>query len=155
MAPSANRRSGHSRRAQYSTFIAYSAGVLGAVIGAAFLLVSIFNPGLFSGARAMGAAAAEPGGEVLAGTRQSGRGVVASIEGYFRAGSQNARLKRELREAKLRRRSMLIATLSTVAVVALISGGTLQVVAEMLSSAGSWHIAFTLAPDDRHRWRHP
>ncbi|MCB2075310.1 MAG: rod shape-determining protein MreC [Novosphingobium sp.] len=102
MAPSANRRSGHSRRAQYSTFIAYSAGVLGAVIGAAFLLVSIFNPGLFSGARAMGAAAAEPGGEVLAGTRQSGRGVVASIEGYFRAGSQNARLKRELREAKVR-----------------------------------------------------
>ncbi|MCB2060329.1 MAG: rod shape-determining protein MreC [Novosphingobium sp.] len=102
MAPSANRRSGHSRRAQYSTFIAFSAGVLGAVIGAAFLVVSIVDPGAFSGARSFGAAVAEPGGQAVATTRQSSRGIISSIEGYFRAGSQNARLKRELREAKIR-----------------------------------------------------
>ena len=34
MAPSANRRSGHSRRAQYSTFFGYIAGVAGALVGA-------------------------------------------------------------------------------------------------------------------------
>ena len=49
MAPPANRRSGHSRRAQYSTFFGYIAGVLGALIGAALLILSIWNPGLLSG----------------------------------------------------------------------------------------------------------
>jgi rod shape-determining protein MreC len=102
MAPSANRRSGHSRRAQYTTFIAFSAGVLGAVIGAAFLIVSIVSPGAFSGARGLGAAVAEPGGQAVATARHSGSSITSTIEGYFRAGSQNARLKRELREAKIR-----------------------------------------------------
>ena len=102
MAPPANRRSGYSRRAQFSTFIAYLAGVIGAVVGAAFLVVSTINPGAFSGLRNFGAAIAEPGGQATASSRNASRGIFSTIESYFRAGSQNARLRRELKEAKIR-----------------------------------------------------
>lgn len=102
MAPSANRRSGYSRRAQFSTFIAYLAGVIGIVVGAAFLVVSFVDPGAFSGLRNFGAAIAEPGGQATASGRNASRGVLSTIESYFRAGSQNARLRRELKEAKIR-----------------------------------------------------
>src|SRR5690606_21132210 len=62
----------------------------------------IFNPDAFSGLRNVGSDATEPGGAAVARARNSGTGVISSILGYFRAGSQNASLKRELREAKTR-----------------------------------------------------
>lgn len=102
MAPSVNRRSGYSRRAQFSTFLAYLAGVLGAVVGAALLVVSIIDPAAFSGLRSFGAAIAEPGGQAAASGRNASRGILSTIEAYFRAASQNARLQRELKEAKIR-----------------------------------------------------
>jgi rod shape-determining protein MreC len=101
MAPS-DRRSGYSRRAQYTTFFSYIAGVLGAVVGAALLLISIFDAGAFAYLRGMAADAAETPGQVSADTRAAGNGFFATIAGYFRAGSQNAKLQRELREAKVR-----------------------------------------------------
>lgn len=102
MAPPINRRSGYSRRAQYSTFFGYIAGVLGVVIGIALLLISLFNPNLFAGMRGMAASAAEPAGIVTSEARGTSRGVFAEIAAYFSAGSKNARLTRELREAKVR-----------------------------------------------------
>lgn len=101
MAPS-DRRSGYSRRAQYTTFFSYIAGVLGALAGLALLIVSIVNPGAFSQIRGFAADAAETPGQVTADGRAAGNGILATIGGYFRAGSQNARLQRELREAKVR-----------------------------------------------------
>jgi len=102
MAPPINRRSGYSRRAQYSTFIGYIAGVLGVAIGVALLVISIFNPGLFSGMRSTAASAAEPAGIATSATRGASRSIFAEIGAYFSAGSKNARLTRELREAKVR-----------------------------------------------------
>lgn len=101
MAPS-DRRSGYSRRAQYSTFFSYAAGVLGAVVGAALLIVSIVNPGAFSALRGSAADAAETPGQASASTRIASQGVFAAIAGYFRAGSQNAHLRQELQVAKVR-----------------------------------------------------
>lgn len=101
MAPS-DRRSGYSRRAQYTTFFSYIAGVLGAIVGAALLIVSIVNPGAFSALRGAAADAAETPGRASTDTRVASRSVFSAIAGYFRAGSQNAHLRRELQEAKVR-----------------------------------------------------
>ena len=48
MAPPPNQRSGFSRRAQYSNFIAYVAGAAGALLGAALLAIAFANPAAFS-----------------------------------------------------------------------------------------------------------
>ena len=102
MAPPPNRRSGYSRRAQYTTFFSYLAGIAGALVGAALLVVSIMNPGAFSSLRSVAASAAEPGGRLTAEGRAAGQGIFASIAGYFAAGSRNASLQRELDAAKVR-----------------------------------------------------
>ncbi|MCB2078091.1 MAG: rod shape-determining protein MreC [Novosphingobium sp.] len=102
MAPSANRRPGYSRRAQYSTFFGYIAGVLGALVGAALLIVSFVDPGMFAGVRGVAADAAEPAGQVAADSRNAGRGLISVVEAYFRAGSQNVELRKELRKAKVK-----------------------------------------------------
>lgn len=102
MAPSANRRPGYSRRAQYGTFFGYAAGVLGALAGALALAMSFLDPGAFAGLRGIAANAATPGGLATAETRVAGRGLLSGIGAYFAAGSQNVRLKRELREARSR-----------------------------------------------------
>ena len=102
MAPSANRRSGHSRRAQYSTFFGYLAGVAGALFGAALLLISIFQPNLLSSVTGMADDAAEPGGAVIASGRAQGRGAFTSVTGFFKAAGNYARLEEQLEEAKIR-----------------------------------------------------
>lgn len=101
MTPSPNWRSGYSRRAQYSTFIGYSLGVLGAIIGAALLVISMFNPEFFSGARSVASGIAEPPGALTARGRDAGQNVIATIRGYFLAGSSHAQLERELAKAKV------------------------------------------------------
>lgn len=102
MAPPANRRSGFSRRAQYSTFFSYTAGVLGVVVGLALVVISIVNPGAFASLRGAAADATEPAAKATAGGRAVGRGVLSSIGGFFQMGSEHARLERELAEAKAR-----------------------------------------------------
>ncbi len=102
MAPPANRRPGYSRRAQYGTFFGYLAGVLGAVIAAVLLIVSIFNPDLFSGLRNGASQITEPAGGAAARTRATGRDVLSVIEGYALAGKRTAKLRAELEEAKVR-----------------------------------------------------
>jgi rod shape-determining protein MreC len=102
MAPSANRRSGHSRRAQYSTFFGYMAGLAGLGIGAALLIVSVLHPQFLSGLRAIAADAAEPPGAAAARGRGFGNDTVSSIRGYIEAAGSYARLERELNEAKVR-----------------------------------------------------
>ena len=102
MAPPANRRSGYSRRAQYSIFFSYSAGVAGMLLGLVLLIVSFVQPSLFSGLRAVAADVAAPAGRVTATGRSAGKDVVSTIVGYFQAGSRHAKLERELAEAKVR-----------------------------------------------------
>lgn len=102
MAPPPNRRSGYSRRAQYSNFISYLAGAAGALLGAALLLVAFANPSAFSFLRGLGSDAIEPVAGVAAGGRAQSLGLFERIGGYFDAAQQNAGLKRELAAAKVR-----------------------------------------------------
>lgn len=98
----ANRRSGSSRRAQYTTFLSYLLGGMGAVVGATLLILSLFNPGAFAWLRGAGADATAPASRALAGGKNESRGVIESIGGYFTLGSRNAAMKRELAIAKVR-----------------------------------------------------
>ena len=102
MAPPANRRSGFSRRAQYTTFLSYTAGVAGALVGLGLILGSIASPGAFSGVRRIAADATEPAGQATASGRAYGKHILASIGGFFVSGGEHARLQRELAEAKVR-----------------------------------------------------
>lgn len=102
MAPPANRRSGFSRRAQYSTFFNYTAGVLGAVVGLGLLVVSIVNPGAFATLRGAAADLTETPAQATAGGRRAGKDFFAEISGFFQTGREHVRLERELAEAKVR-----------------------------------------------------
>ncbi|MDF2639773.1 MAG: rod shape-determining protein MreC [Novosphingobium lindaniclasticum] len=102
MAPPANRRSSYSRRAQYTTFLSYTAGVLGAAVGLALVVISLVNPGFFSALRGLADDATEPAAQAAAGSRDLGRDAWADISGFFHSGSEHARIQRELAEAKVR-----------------------------------------------------
>jgi rod shape-determining protein MreC len=102
MAPPANRRSGYSRRAQYTTFISYAAGVVGALLGVVLLVVSFVEPDIFSGLRAAATDIAAPAGRATATGRDVSKNFLGKISGFLQAGSEHAKLERELAEAKVR-----------------------------------------------------
>ncbi|EIZ77489.1 rod shape-determining protein MreC [Novosphingobium sp. Rr 2-17] len=102
MAPPANRRSGFSRRAQYTTFFSYAAGVLGVVIGLGLLVVSYVRPDAFAFLRGAAADVTEPASQASAKTRAAGHDVWAEISGFVQRGSRTAQLERELASAKSR-----------------------------------------------------
>lgn len=102
MAPPPNRRSGYSRRAQYGTFFGYIAGIVGALIGGGFLIVSILDHDTFAPLRGVASDAAAPAGRVVAGGRAGTQGVFEVLRGYVFAGTRMAKLERELAEAKTR-----------------------------------------------------
>lgn len=102
MAPPANRRSGFSRRAQYTTFFSYAAGVIGAVVGLILLVVAIVSPGAFSALRGLAADVTEPAAQTTAGARNTGKDFLGTVSGFFKTGSEHTRLERELAEAKVR-----------------------------------------------------
>ena len=95
MGPQATRRTGFSRRAQYTTFFGYIAGAIGALVGGVILLIAIYEPSAFSGLRMLAADAATPASKVTARGRVESQGFFQAIAGYFAAGHQNARLRRE------------------------------------------------------------
>lgn len=97
-----NRRSSSSRRAQYGTFFGYLLGFGGAVIGAGLLAVSLSNPGAFAFLRSGASDAVAPAAHAAAGSRIHSQGLVATIEGYFAAASQNAALHREVEATRVR-----------------------------------------------------
>lgn len=102
MAPPASRRSGHSRKAQYNVFTGYILAGAGALVGALLLGISLWQPSAFNGLRAPASDAVAPAGEASAQARTSSQGFLATIAGYFRAGSQNAVLKQEMELARIR-----------------------------------------------------
>ena len=96
MAPPVTRRPGYSRKAQYGLFIGYVVAVAGVLFAGLLLIVAVVDPHGFSVLRGAALDASAP---VSAG----GRGVVRfftngydAVANYFLAGSQNARLKRDL-----------------------------------------------------------
>lgn len=102
MAPPSSRRSGHSRRAQYGLFTGYVLAALGAALGAVLLAVSLWRPTSFNGLRGAAADTVAPVGEASAATRAESQGLFDAISGYLAAGSQNAKLKKEVELARIR-----------------------------------------------------
>ncbi|MBX7526729.1 rod shape-determining protein MreC [Qipengyuania vesicularis] len=102
MAPSSQRRSSYSKRAQYNLFTGYIVAGVGALIGAVLLGISFFQPDLFGGPRSAAQDAASPATETVAVARTESKSLWESIKGYYRAGSKNAELKREMELARIR-----------------------------------------------------
>ena len=102
MAPTGSRRSGYSRRAQYNLFTGYVIAGIGALIGAILLALSFFQPQLFGGLRGAAQDGLSPATETAATVRTGSKGFWDTISGYYRAGSKNAALKREMEIARIR-----------------------------------------------------
>lgn len=100
MAPPGKRRPGFSRRAQYGFFLGYVLAIGGVIVAVLLLAIAVIDPRGFAAIK--GAAL-----DISAPVGGAGRSVVRFIGGigdtigdYFRAGSQNDRLRRELAEAR-------------------------------------------------------
>ncbi len=106
MARSQDRRPGYSRRAQYGIFTGYVIAIIGVMAGLAVLVISLVNPDAFSFARSSAAEVARPLGAAGAKGRSESQGVFAAIAAYFKAGQQNADLRREVMAARAEAVSM-------------------------------------------------
>lgn len=97
-----NRRSGHSRRAQYNTFYNYLLALGGLAIGVILLVVSLGDSTAFAGARSAANGAIKPVAVAGAEARQESTTWVAVLSGYLTRGSRVASLEREVAEARVR-----------------------------------------------------
>lgn len=102
MAPNSSRRSGHSKRAQYSVFTGYLLAALGALAGAGLLIISLWQPSTFSDLRGAAVDVTEPVGEGTAAVRSGSGSLWDTIKAYYRAGSKNAALQEEVEIARIR-----------------------------------------------------
>ncbi|HWU01996.1 MAG TPA: rod shape-determining protein MreC [Novosphingobium sp.] len=102
MAPPGNRRTGYSRRAQYNTFFAYVAGVLGILGGGALLATSIAGPSSFSGLRNLANDATAPAAQLTTRGRTAATGLWDNLAAYATWGPENARLRREVALARVK-----------------------------------------------------
>jgi rod shape-determining protein MreC len=102
MAPPSSRRSGFSKKAQFSLFTGYLLAGAGALLGAALLALSLWQPEAFAPLRGVAGEVVTPVGSGTAAVRAEGKGFFASIAGYFNAGTQNAELRRENEIARIR-----------------------------------------------------
>ena len=102
MAPVSSRRSGFSKKQQYSVFTGYLLATLGALLGLALLALSLWQPSAMQPLRGAANDAAAPVGEVTGAARGESQGLWAGLTGYWRAGSQNAELRREVELARIR-----------------------------------------------------
>lgn len=102
MAPPSSRRTGFSKKAQYSRFTGYLLAGLAALVGLALLSLSLWQPSAFAPLRGVAGDAIAPVGAGSAAARAQGQGFFATIAGYFNAGAQNAELRRENDLARIR-----------------------------------------------------
>ncbi len=96
MARPPSRRPGYNRKAQYGLFASYVVAVSGALAGLLLVVVAMFDPTGFSAIRSAGAEATAP---VSASFKRLVSGVGALDEwivAYFRAGTQNVTLRRQV-----------------------------------------------------------
>lgn len=96
MAPPRNRRPGFSRRAQYGLFLGYVGALGGALIGAALLLLSTFEPAAYSAVRGFFAEITTPVSSGLAWARDGITGIPGSISAHWNVVGENERLRKQL-----------------------------------------------------------
>lgn len=102
MAPPTSRRSGFSKKAQFSLFTGYLLAGGFALLGLGLLLLSLWQPAAFAPLRGGASDIVAPAGKAGAVARSGSQGFFASIGGYFKAGSQNAALREEMEIARIR-----------------------------------------------------
>lgn len=102
MPPPVNRRTGSSRRAQFSTFIGYVAGTFGVLVGAGLLVLHAGDSAALAKLRGLAADATAPAARLTASARDYGFHAYAVLSGYLVAGTQNARLQREVALARVK-----------------------------------------------------
>ena len=102
MAPSAQRSAGFSKRAQYTLLTGYILAGLGTLAGVVLLAISLWHPPFLSSTRETAQDVVTPATHAAATARVNSAGLIASIRGYLRAGSQNAAFKRELEIVRIR-----------------------------------------------------
>lgn len=102
MAPPSSRRTGFSKKAQYSLFTGYLVAGALALVGAGLLALSLWHPAAFAPLRGVAGDVVAPAGNATAVARSGSQGFIASIAGYFSAGRQNAELRRENEIARIR-----------------------------------------------------
>jgi rod shape-determining protein MreC len=102
MAPPNIRGSSSNRKAQLSVFTGYLVAGVGALLGAALLIISLWQPQALAGLRSMATDATSPAGAAGGTARTGGRTFFDAIAGYYRAGSKNAELEREMEIARVR-----------------------------------------------------
>ncbi len=102
MAPNSSRRSGHSRRAQYSVFTGYLLAGIGALIGAGLLVISYWQPGAFADLRGAATDVAAPAGEGASVVRSGSDSFWDKTTAYYQAGQQNTALREEVEIARIR-----------------------------------------------------
>lgn len=100
MAPARDRRTGFSRRRQYSAFIGYVLAVAGAVVGAVLLVVSTFNPPAFSAARMGVASLTTPVATALDVVADAVMTVPNAIGTWFRVHGENEDLRAEVKRSR-------------------------------------------------------
>ena len=90
MAPPSSRRSGFSKKAQYSLFTGYLLAGAGAVLGLALLALSLWQPAAFAPLRGVASDVVAPAGEGGAAARSGSQGFFAEHRRLFQRRQQNA-----------------------------------------------------------------
>lgn len=102
MAPPSSRRSGFSKKAQYSVFTGYLLATLGALVGLGLLALSLWQPSTFAPLRGAAQDAVSPAGEATSAVRSGGRSTWETITAYWDAAQQNPGLREEVELARIR-----------------------------------------------------
>jgi len=102
MAPNSSRRSGFSKKEQYSVFTGYLLATIGAVAGLALLALSLWQPTAFAPLRGAAHDVVSPVGETTATVRSGTSSTIDTISGFWKAGVQNSALRKEVEIARIR-----------------------------------------------------
>ncbi|MGB3470134.1 MAG: rod shape-determining protein MreC [Erythrobacter sp.] len=102
MAPPSSRRTGFSKKAQYSVFTGYLLAILGALLGLALLALSLWQPTAMAPLRGAAQDAVSPVGEGTAVARSTSGSVWDTVTAYWNAGQQNTELRNEVEIARIR-----------------------------------------------------
>lgn len=96
MAPSNNRRSGFSRKAQYGLFASFVLAIAGAVFAGLLLIVSVVDPTGFAALRNVGTEISAPPARFFDSIRRSVHDIGDNTAAYLDAGSKNRALEKQI-----------------------------------------------------------
>ena len=100
MAPPSSRRPGFSRRAQYGLFLGYVVAVAGIMFALLLLAIAVIYPRGFAALRGAALDVTAPASRGASSVGSFFGDLIGGIGAYWRAGSQNAELRREVEAAR-------------------------------------------------------